>query len=309
MAPDTASPSAARRLLHLLAEERQNVGLVYFYAILAGVLGLSLPLGVQAIIGLVSGGMLLQPVVILIGLVVAGTFAAGTVQVLQLSVVERLQQRIFARHALELSRDVPRADFEALGGTDLPELTNRFFEIVTIQKSLAKLLTESVAALLSIVAGLMLLTFYHPYLSLFGGGLLAALAFTLWITGRRGLRTSLAESAAKYRVAHWLQELARHGSSFQLAGHTPLPVARMDREVDSYLGHRQEHFRVLARQSMAVVFMKTLVTGGLLIIGAALVLERRISLGQFVASELEPDDAIDWEDGEEHDEPHGPATL
>jgi hypothetical protein len=23
----------------------------------------------------------------------------------------------------------------------------------------------------------------------------------------------------------------------------------------------------------------------------------------------EADDAIDWEDGEEHDEPHGPATL
>lgn len=286
MASDIAAPSAARRLLHLLAEERQEVGLVYFYAILAGVLGLSLPLGVQAIIGLVSGGMLLQPVVILIGLVVAGTFAAGAVQVLQLSVVERLQQRVFARHALELARDVPRADFEALGSTDLPELTNRFFEIVTIQKSLAKLLTESVAALLSILAGLVLLTFYHPYLSLFGGVLLAALATILWLTGRRGLRTSLEESAAKYRVAHWLQELARHGSSFQLAGDTPLPVVRMDREVDSYLGHRQEHFRVLARQSMAVVFMKTLVTGGLLIIGAALVLDRRISLGQFVASEL-----------------------
>ncbi len=286
MTSDHSAPSAARRFLQLLAEERQEVGLVYFYAVLAGVLGLSLPLGVQAIIGLVSGGMLLQPVVILIGLVVAGTFAAGAVQVLQLSVVERLQQRLFARHALELSRDVPRADFEALGSTDLPELTNRFFEIITIQKSLAKLLTESVAALLSILAGLVLLTFYHPYLSLFGGGLLAALAVTLWLTGRRGLQTSLAESAAKYRVAHWLQELARHGSTFQLAGATPLPVARMDREVDSYLGHRQEHFRVLARQSMAVVLMKTLVTGGLLIIGAALVLERRISLGQFVASEL-----------------------
>ena len=262
------------------------MSLVYFYAILAGVLGLSLPLGVQAIIGLVSGGMLLQPVIILMGLVVVGTFAAGSVQVLQLAVVERMQERIFARHALELARDLPRVDLEALGGTDLPELTNRFFEIVTIQKSLAKLLTESVAALLSILTGLVLLTFYHPYLSLFGGGLLVALAFTLWVTGRRGLRTSLAESAAKYRIAHWLQELARHRSSFHLAGDSALPVARMDREVDSYLGHRQDHFRVLARQSMAVVIMKTLVTGGLLIIGAALVLERRISLGQFVASEL-----------------------
>ena len=278
--------SAVRRLAGLLAPERPDVGLVYFYAVLAGVLGLSLPLGVQAIIGLVSGGMLLQPVIILIGLVVLGTFGAGAVQVLQLAVVERLQQRIFARHALELARNLPRADLEALAAVDLPELTNRFFEIVTIQKSLTKLLTESVAAILTILAGLALLTFYHPYLSLFGAGLLAALALTLWITGRRGLQTSLAESTAKYRVAHWLQELARHSSSFHVAGATPLPVARMDAEVDTYLGHRQDHFRVLARQSMAVVVMKTLVTGGLLVIGAALVLERRISLGQFVASEL-----------------------
>jgi ABC-type bacteriocin/lantibiotic exporter with double-glycine peptidase domain len=286
MSSTATSRTPIHRLFRLLADERPDVGVVYFYAVLAGVLSLSLPLGIQAIIGLVSGGMLLQPVVILIGLVVAGTFAAGALQVLQLGVVERIQQRIFARHALELARDLPRTRLEALEGTDLPELTNRFFEVITIQKSLSKLLTESVAALLSIVAGLVLLTFYHPYLSLFGGALIVALAMTLWMTGRRGLETSLAESSAKYRVAHWLQELARHASSFHLAGETALPLARMDQEVDQYLGHRQDHFRVLARQSMAVVLLKTLVTGGLLIIGASLVLDRRISLGQFVASEL-----------------------
>jgi len=27
------------------------------------------------------------------------------------------------------------------------------------------------------------------------------------------------------------------------------------------------------------------------------------------ADEPKADDSIDWEDGEEHDEPHGPATL
>lgn len=274
------------RLLELLGEERGLVGLVYLYAALAGLLSLSVPLGVQAIIGLVSGGLILQPVIVLIGFVVAGTFAAGALQVVQLGVVERLQQRVFARYALELAHRVPRADGEALAGTDLPELTNRFFEVITIQKSLAKLLTEAVGALLAILAGLVLLTFYHPYFSLFGGVLLAGLVIALWVTGRSGLRSSLAESAAKYRVAHWLQQLARHAESFRLAGGTSLPVARMDAEVDDYLAQRQAHFRVLVRQSLAVVVVKTLVTGGLLVIGAALVVDRRITLGQFVASEL-----------------------
>lgn len=282
--PSPATP--LQRLLTLLKPERAAVGRVYFYAAVAGVLGLSVPLGVQAIIGLISGGLLLQPVAILIALVVLGTFAAGAVQVVQLGEVERIQERLFARWALELSQRLPRADLEALAGTDLPELTNRFFEVITIQKSLGKLLTESVAALLSIVAGLALLTFYHPYLSLFGATLLTVLAATLWITGKRGMQTSLAESEAKYRVAHWLQELARHVNSFRLTGDALLPVTRMDRDVDDYLAHRQAHFRVLVRQSLAVVLMKTLVTGGLLVIGAALVVNRSISLGQFVASEL-----------------------
>ena len=283
---DRDASSPIRRLLAILAEERGDVGRIFAYAALAGLLGLSLPLGVQAIIGLVAGGLILQPVVVLIGLVVLGTFAAGALQVVQLGVVERLQQRVFARYSLDLAHRLPRADIEALAGADLPEQTNRFFEIVTIQKSLVKLLTEAVSALFAIAAGLVLLTFYHPYLSLFGGVLLGMLGVALWLTGRSGLRTSLAESAAKYRVAHWLQELARHAVSFRLAGASSLPVARMDRELDDYLTHRQAHFRVLARQSMTVVAVKTLVTGGLLVIGAALVVDRRISLGQFVASEL-----------------------
>ncbi|MGZ8491712.1 MAG: peptidase domain-containing ABC transporter [Gemmatirosa sp.] len=278
--------SPTRRLLRLLAEERADVGRVYAYAALAGLLGLSVPLGVQAIIGLVSGGMLLQPVVVLIGLVVLGTFAAGVLQIVQLGVVERLQQRVFARHALELGHRVPRVDPEAVGAGELPELTNRFFEVVAIQKSLAKLLTEAVAALLSILAGLVLLTFYHPYLSLFGAVLLGGLAVALWLTGHGGLRTSLVESSAKYRVAHWLQELARHAPVLRGAGATSLPVARMDHEVDDYLAARQAHFRVLVHQSLVVVAGKTLVTGGLLVIGAALVVDRKITLGQFVAAEL-----------------------
>ena len=280
------APTPATRLLELLAQEKEEVGRAISHAALAGLLGLSVPLGVQAIVGLVAGGMLLQPAVVLIGLVVLGTLGAGVLEVLQLGVVERLQQRVFARHALDLAHRLPRADVEELRGADLPELTNRFFEVVTIQKSLAKLLTEGAAALLGILAGLVLLTVYHPYLSLSGIVLLSALAAALWATGRRGLSTSFAESAAKYRVAHWLQELARHVPTFRLAAAPGLPLARMDVELDAYLAHRQEHFRVLARQSMLIVATKTLVTGGMLVIGAALVVDRRISLGQFVAAEL-----------------------
>ena len=282
----TVKPTPAHRLLKLLVRERGEIAVVCLYAALIGLFSLTLPLGVQAIVGLVSGGLVLQPVVVLIAFVIAGTLGMGILQVAQLGVVERLQQRVFARMALEYAFRAPRVALERALGQDLPESMNRFFEVVIIQKSLAKLLTESVTALLSIVFGLILLTFYHPYFSLFGILLLTALGGILWITGRRGLATSLAESSYKYRVAHWLQELARSTTLLRFAPRSRLPLERMDQEVAGYLGARRAHFRVLVRQSLSIVAFKTAITGGLLVLGSLLVINRQITLGQFVASEL-----------------------
>ena len=274
------------RLLELLLLEKGNIVLVYAYATLVGLLSLTLPLGVQAIIGLVSGGLFLQPVVLLIGFVVLGTLATGVLQVLQLSAVERIQQRIFARIALEFSIRVPRVRTEAAWATDLPERMNRFFEVVTIQKSLGKLLTGTTTALLQVIFGLLLLTFYHPYFTLFGLGLVGLLWLIIRLTGPRGLVTSQMESAYKYRTAHWLEEVARSVVAFKAAGRATPALERMDGQVAGYLHYRERHFRVLVIQAMAAIGFKTLVTGALLILGSVLVIDRQITLGQFVAAEL-----------------------
>ena len=274
------------RLFELLLLEKGNIILVYAYATLVGLLSLTLPLGVQAIIGLVSGGLFLQPVVLLIGFVVLGTLATGVLQVLQLSAVERIQQRIFARIALEFSIRVPRVRTEAAWATDLPERMNRFFEVVTIQKSLGKLLTGTTTALLQVIFGLLLLTFYHPYFTLFGLGLVGLLWLIIRLTGPRGLVTSQMESAYKYRTAHWLEEVARSVVAFKAAGRATPALERMDGQVAGYLHYRERHFRVLVIQAMAAIGFKTLVTGALLILGSVLVIDRQITLGQFVAAEL-----------------------
>lgn len=283
----TAGPaSPVRRLLQLLGHERRLISVVYVYAALAGLFGLALPLGVQAIIGLVSGGMLFQPVVLLISFVILGTLANGGLQIMQLSVVETVQQRVFARYAFEVGTLLPRLRLDAAGEVDLPEMMNRFFEIKMIQKTLAKLLTDWIAALLQVLFGVILLTFYHPYFSLFGLLLLVTLGAIFWWSGPRGLETSLRESKYKYKVAHWLQELSRNLTAFKFAGRGELPVERLDERVTGYLAYRQAHFRVVMRQSWAFVIFKTLISGGVLVLGCILVVNRSISLGQFVASEL-----------------------
>ena len=283
--PDGA-PSPFQRLVRVLVLEKGNIGLVYAYATLVGLLSLTLPLGVQAIIGLVSGGLFLQPVVLLIAFVVAGTLATGVLQVLQLAAVERIQQRVFARLALEFAIRVPRVRTEAVWGTDLPERMNRFFEVLTIQKSLGKLLTETTTALLQVIFGLLLLTFYHPYFTLFGAGLVVVLALIVRLTGPRGLQTSMQESTYKYHTVHWLEEVARTVVAFKAAGRATPALETMDAHVSGYLLSRQRHFRVLVTQALAAIGFKTLVTGALLILGSVLVTDRQITLGQFVAAEL-----------------------
>jgi ABC-type bacteriocin/lantibiotic exporter with double-glycine peptidase domain len=278
--------SPYRRLWSLLHAERGEIGIVYLYAALSGAVSLTLPLGIQSIIGLVSGGLVLQPVVILIGIVILGTTLYGVLQVLQLAVVERLQQRVFARLSLEFAFRLPRVRFDATNQVSLPELTNRFFELVTIQKSLAKLLMEVSTAVLTVLAGLLLLTLYHPYFTVFGVFLVITLVLLLWITGPRGLETSLTESAFKYRAAQWLEEIARSLTAFKFAGRSNLAVERMDVELAGYLDFRRKHFRVLITQSIAFVVFKTMITGAVLILGTLLVIDRQITLGQFVASEI-----------------------
>jgi ABC-type bacteriocin/lantibiotic exporter with double-glycine peptidase domain len=280
------SPTPTARLRRLLGREKKDIGVIYFYATLTGIFSLFLPLGVQAIVQLVSSGQLLQPVGILIAFVVAGTLASGILQLLQLHVVEILQRRLFARMAFEYAFRVPRMRVEVLQQTDLPELMNRFFEVITIQKALKKLLTESTTALLQVVFGLILLSFYHPYFTVFGLLLVGGLWVVFAATGPKGLATSLMESKYKYRVAHWLEEMARTVRTLKFAGRSMLPVQRMDGEIANYLKYRKKHFGVIVSQSIAIIVFKTLITGGLLILGTMLVINRQISLGQFVASEI-----------------------
>ena len=278
--------SAFQRLARLLEGERRDIVVVVFYAALAGAFALTLPISVGAIVGLVQGGLRLQPVMILIAYVVVGTLVSGGLQVLQIGVVERIQQRVFTRMALEFSYRLPRIRYRLAMNTDLPEAMNRMFEAVTIQKSLSKVLVDSTQAALTVLAGLVVLTVYHPYFALFGVALLAILIGVVRVSGKRGLETSLNESKYKYRAVHWLEEQARAYHAFKFSAQSGLGMRRMDDILVRYLASRQAHFRVLERQAITVVVLRALTVGCFLILGTKLVLSRQITLGQFVAAEL-----------------------
>ncbi len=274
------------RFFRVLHSEKREIGYLYIYAVISGIIGLSLPLGVQSIIGFISSGEISTSVIVLICLIITGILIVGGLQIMQLWLVEHIQQRIFTKTAFDFAFRIPKIKIESVLKYYPPELMNRFFDIITLQKGLAKMLLEFSAALLQIIFGLILLSLYHSSFIFFGMFLVVVLALIIRITGRKGLKTSLKESKYKYQVANWLEEIARSVSTFKLAGYANLPMEKTDQYVSGYLYARKDHFRILVIQYIGFIGFKTLVTGGLLIIGCVLLIEKQINIGQFVASEI-----------------------
>lgn len=281
---DVAKPY--ERFWALLKPDSKDITDIYLFAIIGGLLSLGLPLGIQAIINFIQAGKVSTSWFLLVGLVVSAIGFAGYMNIAQLRITENLQQRIFTRSALEFATRIPRIQLRELLLRYAPEWTNRFFDTLTIQKGVSKLLIDFTAASLQILFGLILLSFYHPFFIIFGFALLLLLAFIFRMTAKRGFVTSLDESKYKYKVANWLEEIARNRLTFKHLGSNGILLKRADSYLAGYLKSRDAHFKVLVQQYKYLIGFKVLIALALLIIGGLLVLNQQMNIGQFVAAEI-----------------------
>ncbi|MCG8582134.1 MAG: ABC transporter ATP-binding protein/permease [Bacteroidales bacterium] len=275
-----------KRFWNLLIKYKAVLKQIYLYAFFIGIINLTLPIGIQAIINYLQTGELTSAWIILVGFVLVGILLTGVLQVLQLLLVENVQQDLFARSAFEFAYRMPRIAFVKLDTIHAPELVNRFFDTLTIQKGLPKILIDFSLALFQIFFGLILLTIYSSYFVILGLIMAGILWFIFKLTGRQGLITSLEESKYKYRLAHWLEEIARANASFKIFNKDKLHLKLADESVSDYLNARQKHFKILMRQYGLFIGFKLTIAAGLLILGSILVFQEKINLGQFVAAEI-----------------------
>jgi ABC-type bacteriocin/lantibiotic exporter with double-glycine peptidase domain len=286
MANDTSPWTPIKRFINLLKIEKTSIYNLYIFAVFAGLVNLSVPLGVQAIINFITAGAVSTSWIVLVVMVIAGIAAGGVLQILQLTISEGIQQRIFVRSSFEFAFRIPRFKLSGIQNEYAPELVNRFFDTLSVQKGMSKILIDLSGATLQIVFGLILLSFYHPFFILYSFLLVALIYILIRVTGAQGLRTSLTESKYKYQVVHWLEELARTMETFKLAGKTDLPLERTDVLTGRYIQARKSHFRILIIKYMNLVIFKVLVAAGLLILGGLLVINQQMNLGQFVGAEI-----------------------
>lgn len=274
------------KFLSLLRPDRKDIGYVYLYAVLIGVLALVGPLGVQAIINLIAGGAFNTSLVILVFVVAGASVLVGALKVMQYIIAETLQRRLFSRAAFEFAYRLPRIRLEAFQDHYPPELVNRFFDTITIQKGLPKILMDFSGAVMQILFGLVLVSLYHPFFAAFGGVLALLLFLLMWFVAPAGLDTSLKESKYKYKVAGWLEDIARASNTFKLAGGERLSMRRTNDLLIGYLDARRAHFRILLFHYGGLIAFQALVTAFFLLLGGKLVIENQINIGQFVAAEI-----------------------
>lgn len=278
--------SPLKRFQKLLSKHKEDISQVYIYAFLNGVVNLSLPLGIQAIVNLIQGGQVTTSWYVLVALVIGGIGMTGVLQLLQLRIVENLSQRIFSDASFEFALRIPRIKYEEFRDYYGPDLANRFFDTLTIQKGLPKILIDFSLGLFQIIVGLIVLSLYHPFFIIFSIILLIVVYLIIAATGPKGLRTSIQESSSKYKIAFWLEEIARSKLSFKLASDNKISLNKTDNQVDNYLTSREEHFNVIISQSVYLIVFKLLVAAGLLITGSFLVFNEQMNIGQFVAAEI-----------------------
>ncbi|MFN4813069.1 MAG: peptidase domain-containing ABC transporter [Bacteroidota bacterium] len=270
----------------LLKPDNKDIYQVYTYAFFKGMIALSLPIGIQSIINLIQGGRVSASWIVLVFIVIVGIAMGGYMQLMQMRITETIQQKIFARAAFDFTYRIPKIKFEELYKHYAPELMNRFFDVLTVQKSLAKIIIDFSSAVLQIIFGLLLLSLYHPFFILFSILLVVLVFSIIKYTSKKGLETALKESKYKYRVVSWLEELARSKDTFKLAGITDLPQLKTDERVTGYIESREKHYQVLRFQYVLLLIFKVIVAFGLLIAGGLLVLEQQMNIGQFVAAEI-----------------------
>ena len=275
-----------QQYLRLLAPEVPDLRTIVVYGAASAVLTLAVPLTVDALISNITFGTLLTPLVVLVGILLGCLVMQGVLRALQAWIAEVVERRIFIRVVSDLSWRLPRVDIRAFDRRHGPEYVNRFFDTMTVQKSSSKLFLELTNVVLTTGVGLTVLSFYHPFLLVFAIALVVAIAILIFVFGIGGVRTAVAESAAKFEVAAWLQELARNTTAFCTKGGAEFAAERADQLVTDYVSARRKHFRVLFRQICSSYGLQILASTAVLAIGGWLVIDQQLTAGQLVASEL-----------------------
>lgn len=248
------------------------------YGLAISFLSLAVPLSVQFLINSVSFTALIRPTFVLGSVLLILLIFWAALNALQFFVTEIFQSRFFARITSEVTILLLKSKEQ---NPEKREMVNRFFETITIQKTIPKFLTKTFATILQGAVGLIVVSFYHPIFFLFS----LTIVISLWLIWSRFYKqavvSSLAKSQAKYDIVKCFEEIEENSSSANF---------NIEQKVNSltgnYLQERKSRFRGLFSQVILLLLLYVVASVSLLVIGGLLVLKGQLTIGQLVAAEL-----------------------
>ena len=286
MANPANDENPVNRLIKHIKLEKNDIRRLVLLTISIGILSLATPIAVQSLVNIVTMGGVLEPLYVVSFMLFLILCLSGTLYVLERYIVELIQRRFFIRTAISTAINTQSAKVEIHDQYNSVELMNRFFDVTTVQKSSATLLTYGLSATLQGIIGSIVLMFYNLYFAIIVIMVLLVVYLVIFKIGQRATQTAIQESKSKYKVAAWLEILARNAVSFKFLNANTYGLQKADYLANQYLSDRKAHFHTLLYQSITGVAIYALAGTAMLALGGALVIQGQINLGQFVAAEL-----------------------
>lgn len=252
---------------------------IFLLSILASLFQLALPLGIQALMGFISGGEFRLGTLSVVFLVLLATWMANRWQIEMVKTGEQIEERLFVLMAYEYAQ---RLFIQPAEGSfqKFASKAKYFIEISGIQKGYSKSMIEIIGACLQLILGVMLISFYHPFFMIFGLSLLIGLFLIIRTKGRQAVRTKVDVSNEKYGMYDWLQKQSKE------MGDLEQTKEELHGRSLNYVQAKRDHFSVVLFQMRSFLFFKMCIITGMLLLGVWLAIEQKISLGQFLAAEL-----------------------
>ncbi|MBK9283269.1 MAG: HlyD family efflux transporter periplasmic adaptor subunit [Sphingobacteriaceae bacterium] len=260
-----------------LKNERKTLSKVYLLSGVQGLMYLSIPLCIQGIITYTMAGRFTSSLFLIAFVAILAVVFLSYFQLWQLRINETINQKLFATltdrisSLLQVTSDREQISFKI----------NQFFDVVTLQKGVGKILLDFTFAIISIVIGLLILPVYSSWFLIFTLLMVGGLYFIIRTKGRGAIQSNLETSRSKYRLAKWLQE-----STLKIIKEEDDEYEKSDKFLDDYLSARKKHFKSLEWQFKGIMIFNIVFVSILLIVGIFLVQSGELNIGQFVATEI-----------------------
>jgi putative ABC transport system ATP-binding protein len=270
------------RLTLIVGMEKKVLGLIVSYALAIGLFALIVPLTVQELVN--TFAFAIQPIMVVTLVMIMATtlIFIGALQVLQTRSLEILNQRIYTRIALGLTKQLPRFKDEEFSS----KYVNYFFEAEQITRAFAAMMVDLINITVGGTVGMALLIFYHPYFLIYDVVLLMGFITIIAVLSRGGLRITTQVNERHYETVNWLQDIADNLLHFKATASTPMLLEKTDALVHAYVKARKTRSDILHRQYKGSMVWQALGHSGLIGIAGWLLATQQITLGQFVASEV-----------------------